>query len=231
MGIADRDYMREPKPSGQASTSRVILLGLLIAALGLGFHLLQPHPRQVAGVVVRPLLLPHTPGFSVGVPMSPYAANDPWAAWLAPDSVCPGGDDASQPVAVQVSVGTCLLNYARERQGLPPLARSAALDAGSLRKAQDIVACNQFSHYACGKSPDADARAEGLTDRTFGENIYWGPAMYRPPRVAVDQWLNSDHHRENLFDPGWRFQGVAMQVAPSFQGNQGEVWVNEFSAG
>lgn len=230
MGIDDRDYMRERTRPQPASTSRIVLLGLVAAALGLAFHLVhQPH-RQVAGVIVRPLVIPHTPGFTVGVPTSPYAANDPWVGWLAPDSVCPGGDDASQPVAVQVSVATCLLNYARERQALPPLARSAVLDAGSLLKARDIVTCNQFSHFACGKSPDADARAQGLTDASFGENIYWGPAMYAPPRVAVDQWLNSAHHRENLFDPRWHLQGVAVLVTPSFQGNQGEIWVNEFSA-
>jgi uncharacterized protein YkwD len=230
VGIDDRDYMRERTRPQPAPTSRIVLLGLVAAALGLGYHVLHPHSRQVAGVTVQPLVFPRTPGFSVSVPTSPYARNDPWAAWLAPDSVCPGGDDASQSVPVQVSVATCLLNYARERQALPPLARSAVLDAGSLRKAQDIVACNQFSHFACGKSPDADARADGLTDALFGENIYWGPAMYEPPRVAVDQWLNSDHHRENLFDPRWESQGVAVLVTPSFQRSQGEVWVNEFSA-
>jgi len=162
---------------------------------------------------------------------NPYAANDPWREWLAPETICPGGDDALAPPAAQIQAAVCLLNYARAHQGLPPLPENGILDSAAGLKAKDIVACNDFSHTACGKAADADARGIGLTDSAFGENIFWGPEVFQPPRVAVDQWLNSPHHRENLFNAGWTQQGVAVLLAPGFRGvARGEVWVNEFSA-
>jgi uncharacterized protein YkwD len=163
---------------------------------------------------------------------SPYKANDPWAAYLAPESVCPGGDDARAAPRQQVATAVCLLNYAREHEHLPPLPTSAALSSAAALKAEDIVACRDVSHTACGKAPDADARFFGLADHRFGENLYWGPEIYQPPRVAVDGWLNSPHHRENLFNADWTAQGVAVLAAPAgFRGaDQSEVWVNEFSA-
>jgi uncharacterized protein YkwD len=233
VGIADRDYMREPPPtSGGRGKGIVVILALLVALVG-GVRWAQSHRLfgHANAVVLRPAFLPHTPGITLPIPQSPYAADDPWRTWLAPESTCPGGDNASAAQRAQVVVAMCLLNYARARQGLPPLAESSILSAAAARKADDIVRCNDFSHYACGRPPDANARALGLTDRAFGENIFWGPEMYEPPRVAVDQWLNSPEHRENLFNPGWKLQGVAMLEASNFKGAaHGAVWVNEFSA-
>ena len=236
MGIADREYMREPRPSGGGRRTGVVaLLAVLVALVG-GVLWARTHRffGSANAVVLRPAFLPHTPGVMLPVPQSPpspYAPNDPWRAWLAPESTCPGGDNASAAERVQVVVAMCLLNFARARRGLPPLAESSILSAASARKADDIVRCNDFSHFACGAQPDADARALGLTDRAFGENIFWGPEMYEPPRVAVDQWLNSPEHRENLFNPRWTLQGAAVLEATNFKGAaHGAVWVNEFSA-
>lgn len=225
--------MREPPPSNGRGGKGIVLAIAVVAALVVGArwaqaHGLFGHPRAV---VLRPAFIPHAPGMTVPIPQSPYAANDPWRDWLAPESTCPGGDDASAPQRVQVVVAMCLLNYARARQNLPPLAESSLLSAAAARKADDIVRCNEFSHFACGRQPDADARALGLTDRAFGENIFWGPEIYESPRVAVDQWLNSAEHRENLFNPNWTLQGVAVLEASNFKGAaHGAVWVNEFSA-
>jgi uncharacterized protein YkwD len=232
VGIADRDYMREPPPSGRGWKGIVLGLAVIAALVGgarwAQGHGLFGHPRAV---VLRPAFLPHTPGITLPIPRSPYAANDPWRDWLAPASACPGGDDASAAQRVQVVAAMCLLNYARARQNLPPLAESSLLSAASARKAEDIVRCNDFSHYACGQQPDAEARALGLTNGAFGENIFWGPEIYESPRVAVDQWLNSPEHRENLFNPDWTSQGVAVLEASNFKGAaRGAVWVNEFSA-
>jgi len=105
---------------------------------------------------------------------NPYAANDPWREWLASETICPGGDDALAPPAAQIQPAVCLLNSPRAPQGLPPLPENGILDSASGLKAKDIVACNDFSHTACGKAADADARGIGLTGGAFGENIFWG---------------------------------------------------------
>jgi len=231
VGLADRDYMRQPPPRESSSGARILALAAAVGLLAAGAHWLLAHHRgQSRGIVVYPVALPGVPGITLRDTQSPYSRHDPWSPWLAPDSVCPGGDDDTLSARVQAVTALCLLNYARERQDLTPLAESPLLDAAAGQKARDIVACNDFSHFACGKQPDANARTLGLTDSAFGENIYWGPEMFQPPRVAVDQWLNSEHHRENLFNPRWKYQGVAVLSAPGFRdASAGEVWVEEFS--
>jgi uncharacterized protein YkwD len=107
----------------------------------------------------------------------------------------------------------------------PLLARSAEL------KALDIIRCKDFSHTACGKNARAVADEVGYPQVSWGENILYGGGPFRPARVASDGWLNSEHHRENLFRPEWTEQGVALVVAKKFKGQTNVfVWVSEFGA-
>ncbi|MDP9285727.1 MAG: hypothetical protein M3P41_12380 [Actinomycetota bacterium] len=57
-----------------------------------------------------------------------------------------------------------------------------------------------------------------------------GPQVYKTPLAAVDGWLNSEHHRENLFRTGWRSQGIAVAHIDHLR-NQRDVaiWVSELS--
>lgn len=49
------------------------------------------------------------------------------------------------------------------------------------------------------------------------------------PRVALDRWLNSPGHRENLFRPEWRTIGIALLPGADVERvRQGVIWVNEF---
>jgi uncharacterized protein YkwD len=158
-----------------------------------------------------------------------YPSDDPWREYLAPESACPGGEDRTAPAERQRLTMICLLNWARSRRGLPPLAENRQLDLAAALKAQDIDQCADFSHEACGKKADADARAAGYTGSVWGENIYAGPLELARPRVAVDRWLNSPHHRENLFREGWTEQGVAVRQVLSFKGQPDvAIWVSEF---
>ena len=52
---------------------------------------------------------------------------------------------------------------------------------------------------------------------SWGENIELRPGPFAAARVAADGWLNSEHHRENLFDPRSTEQGIAEVVVPEFQ--------------
>ena len=49
------------------------------------------------------------------------------------------------------------------------------------------------------------------------------------PRVALDRWLNSPGHRENLFHPQWRTLGIARLDDASVEDiDGGVIWVNQF---
>jgi hypothetical protein len=156
------------------------------------------------------------------------ASHDPWAAYLAPESACPGRSRVDLPVVTQDRVMVCLLAYARERAGLRPLPVVYLLNRSSVLKGMDIVHCSDFSHTACGRPFASVFEDVGYSGAT-GENIAWGAAAAGSPLVIVSGWLNSQHHRENLFSPDWTEQGLALVPATGFLGAaSAQVWVNEF---
>jgi uncharacterized protein YkwD len=123
----------------------------------------------------------------------------------------------------------CVLNYARLRQGLRALPVAPQLQQAARLKALDIIRCQDFSHSACGKDPRAVADAVAYPNVTWGENISAGGGPFMPARVTAGGWLNSPHHRENLFRPGWTEQGIAVVVAKRFKGESDvAIWVSEF---
>jgi uncharacterized protein YkwD len=155
-----------------------------------------------------------------------YAKNDPWKAYLASDSVCPGGERTDLPVARQVETVACLLNFARKRRGLHELVVVPVLNGASVKKAKAIVRCENFAHNPCGGDWTSEVRSTGYGGEV-GENLYIAGGPWGAPRVAVDAWLNSAQHRENLFGREWREQGLAVLSAASFGGYRDmSLWVS-----
>ena len=155
-------------------------------------------------------------------------AHDPWARYVAPDSVCPGRDRTDLSVLAQDRVMVCLLAYARRSAGLPALPVVYRLNRSSLLKAIDITTCADFSHTACGRPFTSVFEAVGYAGWT-GENIAWAAGLDGAPASIVSGWLNSRHHRDNLFSREWAEQGIALVPAPSFLGRaRAQIWVNEF---
>jgi hypothetical protein len=192
----------------------------------------------VAGVVIGVVLLATVavvrggdvlPGRDRSQPML-YPNDDRWTAWLADENTCPRGEDAEAPRPVQVQVLLCLVNFARERESLRPLALSSVLSRSAASKAGDIVRCREFRHEACDKSPRQAALAVGYLG-AFGENLYMAEGRQAAPRVALAGWLNSDGHRENLFRAQWRTIGISfLGGADIDETRNGVVWVNHFGA-
>jgi uncharacterized protein YkwD len=152
------------------------------------------------------------------------------AELLAPATACPNQTDASLPAVTQQTAMACLVNYARTRSGLPALATNAKLTNAAVRKAADIVTCNQFSHTACGLPFDQRIRDAGYVYRAAGENIAWGSGSYATVRSTMTNWLNSAGHKANILSSTYRDQGIAVQKA-TFNGYPGaQIWVHEFGA-
>ena len=64
----------------------------------------------------------------------------------------------------------------------------------------------------------------------IGENLYVGEGPLEAPRLAVSTWLNSDGHRENMLQPGWRVIGIALLPGANLEEvEDGVVWVNHFA--
>jgi hypothetical protein len=160
-----------------------------------------------------------------------YRPHDRWKSYLADERTCPGGERTDLPLAEQADVMVCLVDFARKQRSLSPLVPVHLLNDTSVAKAARIVRCRQFAHAACGQDPDSDVRAAGYT-AAFGENLYIADGRNGAPRVALDGWLNSPGHRQNLFRPEWRTEGIAVDRLDTF-GNYRDatLWIHEFGTG
>lgn len=232
MGLADRDYMRPPGGTRRNGIpvlviGAILFFGLIIFSSGARHwfqaRLSSDHPHRYTLSPVGFGLTRHEPQL--------YPANDPWGAFLPAPEICPGSTDASASTPAAEGAMICALNYARVRDGLSALPVSSLLQRSAHLKALDIIRCQEFSHAACGKNPRAVADEVGYPNVYWGENIYAGPGPYAAARVGADAWLNSPHHRENLFRPEWTEQGIAVVVAEHFKGQDNvAIWVSEFGA-
>jgi uncharacterized protein YkwD len=201
---------------------RLATVGLLAALMGASVFVLwaqQNGPRQlaVAGLSIQ-----------IGSAKPLYRADDAWAGYLAPESVCPGAEDRSAAEAEQRKAMVCLINWARERLGVRRLAETEELTEAASIKASDIRLCRDFSHDACGRHPSAALEDADWDGSGWGENLFMGTHELGRPRVALDRWLNSGEHRETLFQSRWKDLGVALVRFSVEDQRDITVWVAHF---
>ena len=193
MGVEDRDWNRdEPKRRSTVSLSPIggvlIVVGVIAGLLLAGA--LQAKTKGSAATyggeqsnhqgATKISLLPGLPGISIGGD-GLYAKNDPWLGYLADEQTCPGGEKLDAPLADQANTMVCLVNYARHKRGLQPVATVGVLNQSSLAKANRIVRCLDFNHNACGEAPEADIRALGFNGRLGREPLH----LRRPVRRSA----------------------------------------------
>ena len=239
MAVEDRDWYAQPQPPPPKRfgfRSAFLLLALFVSILTVvGIKWVQSGQSDFSGEEqsrlggVKLTFVPGLPALTIRRG-DVYPENDPWKSYLADEQTCPGGERTDLPLDEQANIMVCLVNYARQRRGLATLVTYPLLNDTSLLKAGKIVRCNDFAHDACGEYPDADARAAGYRG-AWGENLYVGEERLGAPRVALDGWLNSPGHRDNLFQPEWRSEGIAvMKVGHFGKYSNATLWVNEFAA-
>lgn len=132
----------------------------------------------------------------VGAPARATASN-----LVAPASACPGQDRLSAPIAQQEQAMLCMTNFARARNGLADLTPSSALAASAAAKGGDVLRCDSFSHFACGREFSYWIREAGYMSAPcwrIGENLAWGTGEYGSVRSIFEAWLRSPDHRANI---------------------------------
>jgi uncharacterized protein YkwD len=157
-----------------------------------------------------------------------YPKHDPWRSYLADERTCPGGEDAGAPLEQQIETMLCLIAYARARHGVATLLVNERLSQSATFKGRDIERCKVFAHSPCGGDPSEVASRAGY-EGAFGENLYIGDGRLGAPRPALDGWLNSPGHRENLFRPEWRTEALYAAKLPRFRDHRdATLWVSHF---
>lgn len=126
----------------------------------------------------------------------------------------------------------CMVDFARVQTGLAPLTPAPELEQSAGDKAGDILRCNSFSHFACGREFDYWMRQTGYTSAQcwrVGENLGWGTGGYGSVRAIFRAWMNSPGHRENILGEFTQL-GVHLQVG-TLEGQPGtRVWTQHFGS-
>ncbi len=129
------------------------------------------------------------------------AGADAASRLVAPASVCPEQGFLGAPAKAQEETMLCMTNYAREQYGEAPLEPNEELEQSARDKARDVVRCDEFSHYACGREFTYWMRSTGyLSSKCWraGENLAWGIGPYGSVGSIFRAWMRSPTHRENL---------------------------------
>jgi len=114
------------------------------------------------------------------------------------------------------------INVLRRSNGLVPLRASTALAAAARVQSLSMAQHGFFAHESFGGSPfwkRVETRYRKPPDGSWsvGENLVWrSPGL--SARRALELWLESPPHRENLLRPVWREIGIAAVHASSAPG-------------
>lgn len=135
----------------------------------------------------------------------------------------------TQPfVLQQTRILFTLVNEAREEHGVPPLRRSAMLDAAAQAHAEDMTKHEYFAHESpTGELYDKRIQRAGYPGKmldscdcslraAFAENLAKGQRL---PEEVVHDWLASPPHRANLLDPNLADVGYGLSR---------NIWVQNF---
>jgi uncharacterized protein YkwD len=103
------------------------------------------------------------------------------------------------------------INKIREQKGLGSLRHNAKLAEVARRYSQRMANENFFSHT----SPTGDTMvqrvgAAGIFYFSLGENLFMGTNLPQPVSIAVQGWMDSPGHRENILRPEYQQTGVGV---------------------
>lgn len=129
------------------------------------------------------------------------------AALLAGCGAGPPDHSGPSYVSATDSSGSAEVNTFRTAAGLPPLARSAALDAAARAHATDMARNGFFGHRGSNGSTHGERiRAAGVTPCGAAENIAEGPFT---PAGVMAGWMESQGHRRNILNRRYSDYGLA----------------------
>ena len=126
----------------------------------------------------------------------------------------------------------CMANYARGQLGLGDLAPNYELEGSAREKARDILRCDSFSHYACGREFTYWMQRVGYIPARcwrVGENIARGTGDLGNVRAIFRTWIHSPEHRENILGRYSQI-GVGLRVGNLGGHSDVHVWTQHFGS-
>lgn len=101
-----------------------------------------------------------------------------------------------------------LTNDRRLSGGLSPLSENSVLSSAALAKGNDMLAKGYWAHFAPdGTSPWTFFQSFGYKYKYAGENL---ARDFSNPGSAVEAWMGSPSHRDNIMNPNYREIGIGV---------------------
>lgn len=114
-----------------------------------------------------------------------------------------------------------LINIERQKEGLSELKASSELQEVAKLKAEDLVNNNYFSHTSpILGTPFEMLKNEGVMYKYAGENLAGNETGVK----AVNAWMNSPAHKDNILDSDYEYTGIAVVDSEVY----GKVYVQLF---
>lgn len=114
----------------------------------------------------------------------------------------------SLTASIAASDVASLTNEERIKNGLPPLAVSPLLTEAAQLKAEDMARNDYYAHVGPdGKTPLSWLQEVGYSYLNAGENLVIDRTT---SEQAVDAWMNSPDHRENILRPQFTEIGIGV---------------------
>jgi uncharacterized protein YkwD len=160
-----------------------------------------------------------TPPPSTSTPPQPSPSAPPTSTAPSPSPTeSPTGNAAFEAEVVTI------VNQERAKVGCPAVTVDDRLTAAARAHSADMAARNYFSHT----TPEGVAFATRITNAGYrwsgaGENIAKGQ---RTPQEVMTSWMNSDGHKANILNCGYKNLGVG--VAADSSGTL--LWTQDFAS-
>jgi uncharacterized protein YkwD len=158
------------------------------------------------------------------------AASAPAASLIAPADACPNQESRASSLAQEQTM-LCMTNFARAQAGEGGLEATAPLAESASDKSRDILECDSFSHYACGREFTYWMRETGYLAAEcwkVGENLAFGSGEYGSVRSIFRAWMRSPEHRANILG-GFSQVGIDLQIG-TLSGSRTSVWTQHFGS-
>lgn len=114
-----------------------------------------------------------------------------------------------------------LINEYRNKNGLESLKPISSLQYSSKMKAEDLEEYGYFSHTSPNLgTPFQMLERNGVKYKIAGENL----AGITTSERAVEEWINSKTHRENILEPKFKYTGISVIESETY----GKIFVQLF---
>ncbi len=161
-----------------------------------------------------------------------FAAPAAGASLIAPADACPNQDDRDAAAVAQEQTMLCMTNFARAQIGEGALEDAGALEESARDKSRDILECDSFSHYACGREFTYWMRATGYLSAQcwrVGENLAFGTGDYASVRSIFRAWMRSPEHRANVLGDFSQI-GIDLETGTLSSSGRTSIWTQHFGS-